>query len=77
MNKDELLEALRSAATTERSAALCIGNVISTFAWSGLTEPQRETVVDALHNLAAGPQLRADRLGRLIDQVERSHQDVF
>ena len=77
MSKDELLEALRKAAATERTAALCIGNVVSTFAWSGLTESQRETVVDSLHNLVTGPQQRADRLERLIDQVERSRQDVF
>ena len=77
MNKKDLLEALRGAMTTENTSVLCIRNVVGTFAWSGLPEQRRREIADSLNAIAQPPQQRAERIQRMIDQMEGSDKDVF
>jgi hypothetical protein len=69
MSREELLDVLQSAMTTESATAIAIQNMIGTFTWSGLSDELRQKVVDDLGRLSACSQSRARRLKDLIAKV--------
>lgn len=77
MTRKDCLDALQSALVTESASAIAIGNMVSTFGWSGLPEQQRSRVMSRLEDLAEASQRRAQRLKEFIARVQGSSQDVF
>jgi len=77
MKRDELLAALRSGLKTKRTSVICLGNIVGTFAWSGLSSRDRERLTGLIEGLSASADKRARQLQRLIDRVDGSCQDVF
>ena len=72
MNKNELIESLNTAMTTEGASAVAIRNMISTFTWSGLPPAKRRRAVESLRTLADGPERRARRIRQMIERLQRS-----
>ncbi len=77
MTRNELLAALKSGLTIERASAICMGNIIGTFTWSGLSATERERITRLFETLSTAADKRARQLQRLIDRVQGGSQDVF
>jgi hypothetical protein len=77
MTRKELLDNLQTAMVSEGASAVAIGNMVSTFTWSGLSDERRRQVMRQLEELSVGPERRAQRLKGLIAQIQGSSQDVF
>lgn len=76
MSKQELIDSLTRAMRTEAALAIEIGNVASTFPWSGLPDPARGTAMESLAQLEKGPARRARRLKVLLDHLQEGGASV-